>query len=498
MTETLGVTWAVWRSRRASTPRDRAFAVYAALMVGVVVVAPVGRAAWIGLSSPAVLAALSAPAAASAWAVFGALVWIAAIFVGGARGPVVLSPFLAHAVLASAVPRRLALARPFVRAAAALSGVGLLGAGFVGVFLATQGVSSVGGALAFGMAGAAVGLIAAVLWLAGQTLGTRVSAGMIGALTAGMLASLVWPAAAAFTPWGWFGMLSPGAAATPWLLVPLLALAVLAVCAVPVLLDRLRGATVFAQSLRWDSARTIAYGLDLSGAAGLYRVDPRIGRGMRAVRALQPFELRILVRDFVGAARTPARLMMGCLGLLIAGSLVVLAMASPEFTIIAGAAAGVILYAGLGPLTDGVRHAAEASGALSPYGVGDGRLLAAHLLLPLLIGGLLVVAAAVSVTLMLAAGSWSAVLAGSAAAILCVIVRVSDSLKPPMPIGLLAPIPTPIGDPSSALRLAWAADAVIIAAAVGAAAVATVSTALPVVLASLAMAVLVGRRWSQR
>jgi hypothetical protein len=51
-------------------------------------------------------------------------------------------------------------------------------------------------------------------------------------------------------------------------------------------------------------------------------------------------------------------------------------------------------------------------------------------------------------------------------ALLLVLVRVYDSAKGPLPLVLMAPVPTPAGDASALVIAAWQADAVILACVV--------------------------------
>jgi hypothetical protein len=80
-----------------------------------------------------------------------------------------------------------------------------------------------------------------------------------------------------------------------------------------------------------------------------------------------------------------------------------------------------------------------------------------------------------------------------------VLVRVLDSAKGPMPIGLLLPIPTPLGDVSILNTLAWQADAVLIVLIVAGgltryAGTAGLAAALWIALAALLVAALALRR----
>ena len=82
--------------------------------------------------------------------------------------------------------------------------------------------------------------------------------------------------------------------------------------------------------------------------------------------------------------------------------------------------------------------------------------------------------------------------------LLALIVRAASALKGSLPVALLIPIPTLVGDLGAAVRLAWALDAVLFAALAGAAAASAFSS--PILLIGVSVALLgVGiRRWRHR
>lgn len=130
---------------------------------------------------------------------------------------------------------------------------------------------------------------------------------------------------------------------------------------------------------------------------------------------------------------------------------------------------GLILFAGLGPLTDGIRHAASVAADFPLYGISDEYLLVNHALFPLAVT--IVVLLTVAVVCSVVAGIIaSAPIASSLAlGLLTLIARVSNALKGPLPPVLLTPIPTPMGDLGAAMRMTWALDGLLLAAAAGAA-----------------------------
>ncbi|MFC6326936.1 hypothetical protein ACFP59_13570, partial [Microbacterium koreense] len=203
-----------------------------------------------------------------------------------------------------------------------------------------------------------------------------------------------------------------------------------------------------------------------------------------------------LARDTVGAARTPVRLAAGILTLTAAGGLLALA-AAPGLGAPLGAIAGLLLFAGLGPVTDGVRHAANIAGDLPLYGLSDGSLLAHHSLFPLvltlaIVGG---VATAGFVSAGFGIGAASGTIVGG---LLALLVRIAHALKGPLPPALLAPIPTPFGDLGGAVRLLWAVDGIVLCAGAGVAASILVTAPVAAIAMGAVMVAIVAHRWRNR
>jgi hypothetical protein len=130
--------------------------------------------------------------------------------------------------------------------------------------------------------------------------------------------------------------------------------------------------------------------------------------------------------------------------------------------------------------SDGFRHVAEVAAAPPLYGVSTLRLIGLHAALPVL-GGVVFSAAGVGVGVVLwgeALGIgvvWSALAAAVLSVLLLVLVRVYDSAKGPLPLTLMAPVPTPAGDASALVVAAWQADAVILSGVVVCVTVASVA-----------------------
>ncbi len=294
-------------------------------------------------------------------------------------------------------------------------------------------------------------------------------AGLVGGLIAALsVLGLVVPGLGAVLPWGWVAAAWPPAAAPfAGTDLTLVLLAVVAVAAGRPLLDWLRSARLAEDAARWRAAGTAALSGDVAHALGGLRARPSVGRRWRAVRS-GPAAVVFLVRDLVGAARTPVRLAVGIVALVGAVVLLAVATSLPTGWLLAALGAG-LAYLALGVLTDGFRHATDAAVAPPLYAYSTLALFTRHGLAPL----------AVAVAALVAGIGGAAVLGvGVRPLPVCVVllvvllVRAYDSAKGPLPVLLLTPIPSPIGDLSSLNVSLWQADALLIAVIIGALAVA--------------------------
>jgi len=516
------------REARRRPTADTSYAVYLAMLIVLVAVVPVVRAGWLFVTDPVNAVALTSAATVPVIAGVVGLVWAAAVIAGRLRGPVVFTPFLAHALTTSPVPQRRAFARQVWMSVAALSAAGALCGAVLAAAeaaavtsataaaaaspstaaLATTAASSAfmiapGAALGVALSasvGAACGIVAALLWLVGQAVPSRWSAlaiGVLAALSTVAFSAQAWgltfdPALAgstlaALAAVGAHPLAAPGAL--------LAALTLLAV--VPLLLSRLEPRVVLGQSLRWEAVRLHTSTLELSASVATYQTVPRAGRRRFAIGGRARSLPAIIVRrDAVAALRTPGRLAIGVLVLLACGALITGAavVAPPAWML--GAIAGVAAYAAAGPLSDGLRHAVEAASALPLYGTSDSALLLLHTLFPALAVGLVVATGAVLVTAFwppAAALPLASIGSAVIVAIGAVVLRLMNALKPPLPLALLTPIPTPAGDMAALNRVIWALDGVLLAGLLGAAASLS-ATAILAPLAVVAVAGLIARR----
>ncbi|KQO10330.1 hypothetical protein ASF06_09155 [Agreia sp. Leaf244] len=504
---------AIRRARGEGSSRgDVVYAVYAGVMVAAIVGVPIVRAVVLYLAEPAAFAVLVDVGPTVSGTVF-ALACAAFVALGGVRGQALLSPFLVFAVAGGGHPRRRTLLQPVVRSvlllAVAAAAIALLPA----LVVAGVGDATVGGAIAFAGAGALVGVVCGGCWLLGQ----RVTAAVRAWIFVGVLATwAVWvvvPGSAGVLPWGWFASLfpsgGPGAdladaadAALGWAaLGGLGVLAAAALAVVPMLLDGLRGPELLSQAQRWQTAGTLAFTGDLAMAMGEFRAVPRRGRRLAAIGG-GGLALMFARRDLVGSLRTPARFALACAGCVGFGLLITVAVgASGPGVWIAACAAAIVGFLALGVWSDGFRHVAEVASAPPLYGVSTLRLLGLHAALPV-VGGVVFSGVGVGVGGAVLGGggvgpSWSALVAAVLCVLLLVLVRMYDSAKGPLPLTLMAPVPTPAGDASALVVAAWQADAVILSGVVVAVTVVSVAGGIVGgVLAAVGLGVVVG--WMAR
>ncbi|SMH46550.1 hypothetical protein SAMN06295885_2782 [Rathayibacter oskolensis] len=437
---------AVHRSRDGAGSGS-AYSGYLAAMTLLVVVLPVLRALVLALGDPLVSSALAGVDLVGLLAIAAGATLPAAVLLGRARGPAVGAPYPTAVLLETDVRRWLVLRRSVIVSA---TGVVLAGAvSAVAVAVAT-GSSPVIAALA----GAAFAVLVTVAWLAGQCLPPSRATALAGVLALPVVAVVLPPALAPVTPGGLLAVAAarPSSAAVGAMIASV-ALAALAVPAAPRLLDAASGPALLSQSLRWESARRSTATGDLAESLTGYRALPRRGRSLAAVR-IAPFPLALVVRDAVGALRTPGRSGAAALALLGAGVAVALAsVAPPSLLAIPATAAGILAYLGAGVWADGFRHAADTAGQTAFVAPPPFELLLLHGVLPVVLAVVLAVTGAIAAS---AALPGAAALAPAAAvAVVAVAARAMDATRGALPPALLSPVPLPIGDGAGAMVVLW-------------------------------------------
>jgi len=446
----------VWAARAPRSLGDLAYLVYVVALATLILLGPAVRAVWLLATGTDGRAVLTDPSVPSTWAAATALVWLAALVVGRERGPALRPPFPASVLGDADVPRTRAFGGPLLRATCALVAAGALVPALPAVALVDLGAASPGDVGAVVAAGSVVGLVAAAAWLAGEVLPERAVA--VGAVVLGAGAVLaVVRDAWAWAPWALVGAAWPGATVAAGGAAGGAALALVVVVPLLVGLERVPTRRIVGQAVRAQRAQSLVDAMDLQGSGEVYRALPRTGRRLRAVGHV-PGPAAIVVADVVGSLRTPGRLLGGVVALVLAG--VVVGAEVPGTTLAAGPVLAAVLgYAGVSVVCDGLRHAAALGGGSGQYGWSLPAVRALHAAWPAVVGVGLAVGGAV------AAGAPVAL----AAAVVGVAVaaRLADVLKGVMPVELLVPIVTPMGDMSAVGRAVWLADGPLLALAAG-------------------------------
>lgn len=440
---------------------DLAYTVYVGVLTVLILGIPVLRAIVLELVEPDAAAVLATAGGRSAAVAFG-LAAAALMVAGGARGPALLTPFLTATLTGSGLSRATTLRRPFLRSVLGSAGLGALALLLPGLALLVAGRAEPMPVTMFAGAGALAGVVCAGSWLLGQRLGAGARSGAAALLIGFTALALAVPSAESLTPWSWLAALFPigsGIAEPP--LAALAALALVLLACAPVLLRGLPGPDLLAQSRRWEATTTLVTTGDLAMAAGGYRPVPRRGRGLRAIRGRSEWTL-FARRDLVGSLRTPARAAAACLGTAVSGYLVAVALCGTGVALwIPALAAALVGFLSLGVWADGYRHVVELASGPPLYGIPTTRLLLLHSTLPVM-GGVL--GALVGAGIAIAGGAgWLALLVAPSAALLLVAVRLLDAAKGPLPVEVMSPVVTPVGDASSLVIAAWQADALILA-----------------------------------
>ena len=446
------------------TTSDAGYTVYVAVLIVAIVAVPVVRSIALGLASPEILATIEAPDSYRSVGALAAVLAACALLIARARGPVVPSPFLTEFLAGSYLARSDTLRRPFLISvivlaltAVTVSGI-VVGARFLG------GPTAAVPAALIVLGSIAYSGVLAVLWLIGQSCPRRttiplaiVILGSAIAVAAGVdIVMLV-------TPWGWLALLweSLGPPASiPWWPVIALALSPLAFLAVPALLNNLHSSELMGQARRWQLIGTLVQTGDVAGASGALRSPPTRGRHSR-ISFTGPLPIAILQRDIRTAQRFPVRTALGSLALVVAGWLTAQTSSATDGVDWVVALAWVLVaYLAAGVWCDGLRNANENVGPSSLYGRSTPTMIGSHAMLPgltcLLLGSIGTVVA-VAIGAPIGVLPWWVL-----TSVFIVLVRVLDCAKGPMPIGLLLPIVTPMGDVSILNVIAWQSDALII------------------------------------
>lgn len=488
---------AIWRSRVPRSPRSSAFVAYASLLLGITVGAPLAHVLWLGATSPDGLALLASTTTSPAVAVVTAGLWAAAVVMGRIRGPVLMPSFPLFALATSGIRRSTALRGPLLRAGMSSVMVLVGGAGFVGASVLHGAPVHLPGAIGFFAVTIAIGVIATVLWLVGQVFPRAAIPLALGILVAAGVGSAL-PSVSLFFPWGWAGesLHEPAMPTLPG--AGILILALLLAASTPLLLNRLSGASLIAQAVKWEQATMFSIAFSFDAATAVYTPGPHLGRRLHAVRPRRVRALTFFLRDAIGLLRTPGRLLAGIGAAAVAGVLITLSIHPALPSALLAGAAGLMTHGAAGPLARGVGHAAKAAGDVPLYGLRDEALVFLHALFPLVTLAVLIPVAAAATGLVTGVHLGAALALALPMALIGLAIRLAGALKGPLPTGLLTPVPTPVGDLSILLRLGWACGELILSVLGGLGVAMLPRTPLPLLALATGVAALVVVRWTNR
>lgn len=453
--------------------RGTLFHVYLGVMLGVTVGLPVGRALILWGAEGAPWLAETVPGGGASLILAAIpLIWILAAAVGPHFAPA--RDTLPRLDLVHALPHpRDRLLRGGAARSIAMSAV-LGGAG--GVMVA--GTFEVGAASAFasglvllatGLAsGLGVGAGAGVAALIGQrdrASRMRVSlvcAVCVCAVCAGALAAAV------------LGESLPGFAPSRPSTVVAVGVSVLAgagalsLGAVPGLLKSLDIDTLRSQAMRRLSVGAALLTADARAALARLGAPVRWGRRLRwrpSAGGRAGVLRLVVVRDALGLARTPLRTLLAVAALVLSGALAALSGAphvEPTGIAVLGACSALLASAAAGTTARGLRAAAFGAGSPSLLPCSHGRLLVAHLVVPLVVSTLGALLGGVAVH-DLGGGVLGVCIASGAALAAAVAAH-----QGPLPEALLAPVQTPAGDAAGLVVVIWMLGPLLTAAAGGA------------------------------
>lgn len=438
---------------------------------------------------------------------------VVVMWVGRVQGPVYLSPFLAHTLLATDLQRRRVLLRPTL--------AHLIGAALVlcapaafGVFTVIQaGVwewarfPELVGAVFLG------GLVLGLLALVGQRLrtGWLLLLSVLGIIL-GAFHALV-PEALWASPAGWFAAVWSGEGlGGSSLLLPLAmltaagCLSVTSAALFPAFLNGLSSQRVLSQASRLSEARLFTSTGSINDAVELFRAKPTLRFSGAAVSSdTGPITglFSGFRRDLITALRAPFSLASAAVLVPAGAALLTFSVqfAGAEFgdsrlliSVPLGVVGGVLVFLGTGSLSEGWRQLKNEFDAAALYGWSASSSLARRILWPVLSTALLTSVGMASAVLVLRL-EWSVAGWTYGLAVLALSARFFQSMRNrDIPVEFLAPTVIPGGMDMSAVKiLIWLGDGILITAT-GVLAVVVIpweTAALAAVLASMIVIALV-------
>ncbi|MFD4321927.1 hypothetical protein [Streptomyces sp. NPDC058548] len=436
-----------------ATVQDWAYTVYLSVILGAVYVAPV---VYLVRTTEALVSLPSAGAATPvACLVAAAVVWGAQL-TGRFWGPLVLKPFLLHVFMSTDLSPTHYLGT-IARRRLAYAGLGTLLAVCTATFLATDLFDQPGSALLPQSLAVAVGIgaVAPVAWLWGQVRSVRENV---------LLAAAVAVAAAATALLGRSALLGGSG---PWLVT-----GVLAVGAALLGRSAFRSvrtvdlARLARESARAAEAQTFAWTGTLHHALDLYRPQPR---GLTSALTRPDGRLRgHLAQGAVRAVRTRGRAIAAAVFLPAGGALLTLGVAEPDARLapLSWMAGAVGVYLGSGWVGESWRGLRDELTLAPLLGEWWGGLLARTLAWPV-VAVVVPVGLASTVTVLACwplqgGGPADAVLLTAGSVVLALGARFLREMKMNLPVELLLPIITPLGDLSALRVFVWQFDGLVV------------------------------------
>lgn len=464
MLSSASATWNLWNSYRRKSLGEISYVIYVAGWLSLITFVPLCRYLWLVATNAVVATQLLGVFTPNAIALGTAVIAIVALIAGKTRGPAVIDPFLATVLAESPISQNSSFSRPVRASVLACSA----GGGLVGVCVALglwgSGLASLTPLVFLVIGGTCVGVLIATLWLTGQSGSPRLLVALVGCVLALLLAHFSNVNWELVNPLTWTAILASGGGGWP-IATGVVGLALVALGLIPRMRSRLDPDVVIMQSRRWDVAIAHASLMDFSASAEVYTAVPSIRRDHFVIRGFKTIGMVLFWRDALASLRMPGRLSAGALAAGVAGALTLAATSGVPGSWLIGACAGFLAYLASGPVTDGLRHMAYFNETLPLYGGRSALLLIGSttwsycfLSVTLVCGALLgaLLGFPISVHFSLAAGLFCLVV---------IAARVASALKPAMPIALLMPVPTPVGDISVLYRLLWSADSMVISVA---------------------------------
>ncbi|MCX4983102.1 hypothetical protein [Streptomyces sp. NBC_00572] len=434
----------------STTVQDRAYTVYLTVILGAVYVVPV---VYLVRTTRALLSLESAEAATPvACLVAAAAVWGAQL-AGRFWGPLVLKPFLLHVFMSTDLSPTHYLGT-IARRRLVYAGLGTLLAVCTATFLGTdlfdhpgRGLAPQGVAVAVG-----IGAVASVTWLWGQVRTVRENV---------LLASAVGVTAVVVTLLGRTGLLAGGGLG--------LVTGVLAVAAAVLGRSAFRSvrtvdlARLARESARAAEAQTFAWTGTLHHALDLYRPEPS---GLTTALTRPDGRLRgHLVQGAVRALRTKGRAIAAAVFLPAGGALVTLGVTEPDAgpVMLSWAAGAVAVYWGSGWVGETWRGLRDELTLAPLYGEWWGGMLARTLAWPVVaVVASVGPASGVTVLTRLPLDDGGPVLLTTGTVVLVLGARFLREMKTNLPVELLLPIITPLGDLSALRVFVWQFDGLFV------------------------------------